>query len=193
MKVRLDDRFTIHGSSYVRPPIQPIPLRPRLHDQRHRSPGADANSCAWTRPATARAACRICCKQDDWLAGVQRRRDARRGQDAHLVRHRMGLRLRRRHPGAAKFGRSPGRLPSPRWLLPVARPGRQPARQAQLPTFGEKLERLEKLYVRGYGVEGGFASPTRTRSRRRPSCRTSGRCRPTCSSSSARTSGPTSA
>ena len=33
MKVRLEDRFTIHGSSYVRPPIQPISIDRGLHDK----------------------------------------------------------------------------------------------------------------------------------------------------------------
>ena len=35
MKARLEDRFTIHSSSYVRPPIQPITLdRTRMEGAR---------------------------------------------------------------------------------------------------------------------------------------------------------------
>ena len=33
MEVRLEDRFTIHGSSYVRPPTQPIPLHRTLRSK----------------------------------------------------------------------------------------------------------------------------------------------------------------
>ena len=160
--------------------------------QRHVHLAGTRNSCALTRAATVPAACPICCTLGGNAAGLQRRRHARRRQDAHLVRHRVGLRLCRRHPGPAA-NRWPGwPTAEPAWLCPSHGPVvLQP--RTQLRNFGDKLAALEKLYLRGYGVEGGsvaYQDKVSTPDRR---LRMSGRSRRTCSNSSARTSGPISA
>ena len=98
------------------------------------------------------------------LARLQRRRDARRRQDAHVVRHRMGLRLRQ---GAVRADQL--RQPAPELRAGVsaafARPGRRASRQAQLqeyqreaPPAGQAVRaRLRDQHVRrrrpGHGVE----------------------------------------
>ena len=109
--------------------------------------------------------------------GLQRRRDARRRQDAHLVRHRMGLRLRRRHPRPAEVGRRADRRRSLRGCC------RRMGRSCASP----------KPQLREYEREAGAAgealrarlrrrrpapSPIRTRSPSRRSSRTSSQVSP---------------
>ena len=191
MKVRLGDAFTIHGASYVRPPIQPIPLdRAFKTDDMFTWRGREF-ACLDTR-GNSPAACRTCSKQGGgWLAF---------SGDVMLD----GAKMHTWFDTEWDYGFAAGihalrQIAWPGWratdselLLPVARPGRAPTADRSLRTISRKLEHLEKLYVRGYDVEARLASPTRTRYPGRPSCRTSGRSRPTCSSSSGRTSGPTS-
>ena len=66
----------------------------------------------------------------------------------------MGLRFCRGDPRAAEVGDQLAGSTIRIGCLPSHGPSvRQP--EAATPGLSEKLERLERLYVRGYGVEGG--------------------------------------
>jgi len=58
MNVSLGDAFTIHGSSYVRPPVQPIPLDRAFRTNDTFTWRGREFLCLDAR-GTARAACRI--------------------------------------------------------------------------------------------------------------------------------------
>ena len=149
LNVSLGDAFTIHGSSYVRPPIEPVPLDRTLRtgdvfawrghqlhclDTPGNSPGGmsyllrrENGSLVITGDVMLDGAKMHTWFDTEWdygfAAGIQALRksvDLLAGYD-------------------------------PRWLLPshgpvVAQP------KAQLHAFAEKLKHLEQLYVRGYGV-----------------------------------------
>ncbi len=160
MKVSLGDAFTIHGSSYVRPPALAIPLDRafstndtfswRGHEWRcvatpGNSPGSmtyllklpsDSGTTNWL--AFSGDVMLAEAKMHTWYdtewdygfgAGIQALRTS--------VTNLMEL--------------------SPRLLLPShGRVVRDP--QAQLRRYQDKLADLERLYVRGYGVEGASAA-----------------------------------
>jgi len=156
MKARLGDAFTIHGSSYVRPPIQPVRLNRtfstmdsfiwRGHqfwclDTRGNSPGAMSYLLKWN---------------DHWLAfsGDLMLKDAKMHNwfDSEWD---YGFAA-----GIYALCNSAALVASfePLWLLPSHGPPiRQPKRQ--LDEFQAKLRHLERLLVRGYEVNT-FAAAT---------------------------------
>ena len=156
MYVSLGDAFTIHGASFVRPPIQPIPLDRTFATNDTFVWRGREFACVDTRGSSPSGMTYLL-REKGRLARVQRGRDARRREDAHLVRHRMGLRFRCRYPGVAQVRGPAGSRSNLAWLLPSHGPAvREP--QAQLREYAGKLERLEKVYVRGYGVEAKSAA-----------------------------------
>ena len=152
MKVRLGDALTIHGSSYVRPPIQPIALdRVLKPGDTFRWRGYEL-ACVST-PGNSPAAMTYVLQHERPAPGLQRRRHARRRPHAYLVRYGMGLWVRRGHPRLAEVRGRADRAGA-RVALPSHGPiVRDP--KPQLRQYAEKLERLEKLYVRGYDVGAG--------------------------------------
>lgn len=150
MKVRLEDRFTIHGSSYVRPPIQPIPLARTFHtndtfawhgrelvcvDTRGASPGGmsyllkhGGRSLAFSGDVMLGDARMHTWFDSEWDYGF--------GIGIQALRKSVDLLMAR----------------SPDCLLPAHGPVVLNPKE-QMAVYGKKLARLEKLYVRGYGVE----------------------------------------
>jgi glyoxylase-like metal-dependent hydrolase (beta-lactamase superfamily II) len=152
MNVSLGDAFTIHGSSYVRPPIQPIPLdRPfktndtftwRGHefvclDTRGNSPGSMTY-------LLSRGGRTLAFSGDVMLDGARMHTWFDTEWDYGFA------------AGIKALRQSVARLSAqqPAWLLPShGKAIRAP--QSQLREYSEKLARLEKLYVRGYDPEAG--------------------------------------
>jgi glyoxylase-like metal-dependent hydrolase (beta-lactamase superfamily II) len=151
LNVSLGDAFTIHGSSYVRPPILPIPVdrafstndtftwhgkEIRCLDTRGNSPGGltylleqDGRTLAFSGDVMLDGAKMHTWFDTEWDYGFAAGIQALRKSVARLADCKPTL------------------------LLPAHGPVvRQP--EAQLHKYGEKLATLEKLYVRGYGVEG---------------------------------------
>jgi len=155
MKVSLGDAFTIHGSSCVRPPIQPIPLDRAFKtndtftwhgreficlDTPGNSPGGmsyllkqDNRRLAFSGDVILNGAKMHTWFDTEWdygfAAGIQAlRKSAARLADSDIA-----------------------------WLLPSHGPVITHPKE-QLADFGTRLARLEKLYVRGYGVEGASAA-----------------------------------
>ena len=152
MNVNLGDPFTIHGTSYVRPPIVPIPvdrgfntndtLTWRGHeficlDTRGNSPGAmtyllkrDSGSIAFSGDVMLDGAHMHNWFDTEWDYGFAAGIKALRESVAQLT---------------AK---------QPSWLLPShGRDIRRP--QSQLRRYADKLADLERLYIRGYEPEHG--------------------------------------
>jgi glyoxylase-like metal-dependent hydrolase (beta-lactamase superfamily II) len=152
MNVSLGDAFTIHGASFVRPPIQPIPLDRtfatndtfvwrgrefRCMDTRGTSPGGmtyrlreNGQTFAFSGDVMLDGGTMHTWFDTEWdygfAAGIQALcQSVARLTDSDIT-----------------------------WLLPSHGPAmREP--KAQLQTFLAKLERLEKLYLRGYDPEHG--------------------------------------
>lgn len=156
MNVHLSDAFTVYGSSYVRPPIQPIRLDRafaktdvftwrghefRCLDTRGNSPGAMS----------------YCWKQGDrWLAFSGDVMMA--GAKLHTWfdtewDYGFAAGIYALHNSAALLASF-----DPAWLLPSHGPAiRRP--KPQLLEYTAKLRHLESLYLRGYGVStfaGGY-------------------------------------
>lgn len=152
MQVNLGDAFTIHGSSYVRPPIQPIPLDRtfktndtltwRGHefvclDTRGNSPGSmtyvlqhGGRTIAFSGDLMLEGAKMHTWFDTEWDYGFATGIQALRQSVARLSTRRPALLL----PSHGNVIRAP---------------------QPQLGRYAERLARLEKLYVRGYDPEGG--------------------------------------
>jgi glyoxylase-like metal-dependent hydrolase (beta-lactamase superfamily II) len=156
MEVRLRDPFTIHGSSYVRPPLQPIPVERGF---------AKMDTFTWRKyefwclatPGNSPGAMSYLVKHGDkWfafsgdvmLSGAKMHTwfdtewDYGFAAGIYAIHNSAGL--------LAGFDAA--------WLLPAHGPViREPS--SQLREFQDKLRRLERLYVRGYDVST-FASGT---------------------------------
>ncbi len=155
MQVRLGDPFTIHGSSYVRPPIQPIPLDRafqsgdiltwRGHDlQCLETPGNSPGSLSYLLDSGAGG---LAFSGDLMLAGARLHTWFDTEWDYGFA---AGLRAQQQSV-ARLLERQPA------WLLPSHGPVlRRP--ETRLREFKDKLGRLEKLYVRGYGAEAASAA-----------------------------------
>jgi len=152
MNVSLGDAFTIHGASFVRPPIEAIPLDRafatndmfawRGHefacmDTRGTSPGgmtyllrANGGLFAFSGDVMLDGATMHTWFDTEWDYGFA-----------------AGIQALRRSVARLNDSESS-------WLLPSHGPVvREP--KAQLRKFSRKLERLEKLYLRGYDPEHG--------------------------------------
>ena len=155
VNVRLGDPFTIHGSSYVRPPIQPVPLtRTFKPNETFRWRGHEF-LCLTTPGNSPGGMTYLLKRENHWLAF---------SSDVMLDGAKMhtwfdtewdygyGAGIRALRKSAAQLAAKEITL-----LLPSHGPAvREPGKQ--LLAFGKKLDRLEKLYVRGYGGQGQGAS-----------------------------------
>ncbi len=149
MKVRLGDRFTVHGASFVRPPIQPVPLDRGFRNMDTFTWGGREFWCLDTRGNSPGSMSYFVKRGGRWLAftGDLMTAGARMhtwfdsewdygfASGVHALTNSAGL--------VAGF--------DPAWLLPSHGPPVREAR-AELLEYQEKLRRLEKPLVRGYDV-----------------------------------------
>jgi len=152
MKVSLGDKYTIHGSSYVRPPIQPISLDRTFKTNDVFTWHGREFLCLDTRGNSPGAMSYLLKKGDGWLAfsGDLMLAGAKMhtwfdtewdyGFAAGIEALRKSVSLLASYPVGM--------------LLPSHGPGVTAPRE-QLANFGAKLERLQRLYLRGYDPEGG--------------------------------------
>ncbi|HUR47472.1 MAG TPA: MBL fold metallo-hydrolase, partial [Candidatus Saccharimonadales bacterium] len=155
MDVKLGDAFTIHGASFVRPPITPITFDRALAtndtfvwrgheitclDTRGASPGGisyllkmDNRILAFTGDVMLEGAKMHTWFDTEWDYGFAAGIQALRKSVARL----NSLEIAQLFPSHGPSVRNTGK---------------------ELSKFANKLERLEKLYVRGYGVEAASAA-----------------------------------
>ena len=155
MNVSLGDAFTIHGSSYVRPPIQPIPLD-RAFKTNDTFTWHGRDFLCLDTPGNSPGGMSYLLKQD-------KRRLAFSG-DVMLDGAKMHTWFDTEWDygfaaGIQALRRSVTRLADSdiAWLLPSHGPVITHPKE-QFADFKQRLVRLEKLYVRGYGVEGASAA-----------------------------------
>ena len=152
LKVRLEDRFTIHGSSFVRPPIQSIALNRGFKTNDTFIWHGREFLCLDTRGNSPGGMTYLLRQNDWWLAfsgnlmfdGARMHTWYDTEWDYGFA---AGIRALRRSVGALAMYSLNG-------LLPAHGPAVVHPRE-QLQEFGTKLEHLEKLYLRGYDPEGG--------------------------------------
>lgn len=150
MKVRLNDPFTIHGASYVRPPIQPIlidkPLKPgdtfhwnNLDIACIATPGVSPAGMTYQLQLSGQ---KLAFSGDVMLDGAVMHTwydtewDYGFAAGVHALQKTVDALIA-----------SPPDLMLPAHGPVIANP------QAQLKQYAQKLDHFEKLYVRGYGVE----------------------------------------
>jgi glyoxylase-like metal-dependent hydrolase (beta-lactamase superfamily II) len=152
MNVRLGDAFTIHGASYVRPPIQPIPLDRTFttndtftwHGFEFQCVGTPGNSPGAMTYLLRHNRRALAFSGDVMLRGARMQTWFDTEWDYGFA---AGIRTLRQ--SMARMSEL-----KPDMLLPAHGPvirGPKP----DLLAFSRKLERLEKLYVRGYGEWAG--------------------------------------
>ncbi|MGO8929623.1 MAG: MBL fold metallo-hydrolase [Limisphaerales bacterium] len=152
MKVRLEDRFTIHGSSYVRPPIQPIPLNRAFQTNDTFTWHGREFLCVDTRGNSPGGMSYLLQRGNGWVAfSGDLMLDGAKMHTWYDTEWDYGFAA-----GIQALRKSVSTLANYRllWLLP----SHGPAVSSPLEEFAEfsrKLERLERLYVRGYDVERG--------------------------------------
>ena len=152
LHVLLEDRFTIHGSSYVRPPIQPILLDRAFatndtflwHGRTFRCMDTRGNSPGSMTYFLEDAGRRLAFSGDLMLDGARMHTWFDTEWDYGFAGGIEALRQSVARVAAEQ----------PAWMLPahgavIHRP------QRQLANYAEKLARLQKLYLRGYDPEGG--------------------------------------
>jgi glyoxylase-like metal-dependent hydrolase (beta-lactamase superfamily II) len=159
MNVSLGDTFTIHGASYVRPPIQPIPLDRtfstndlftwrshefRCVDTRGNSPGG---MTYLLKPSASSATHWLAFSGDVMLDGARMHTWFDTEWDYGFAAGIQALRRSVAQLAEADLA----------WLLPAHGPTVHPP-AGQLGQCERKLANLERLYVRGYGVEGASAA-----------------------------------
>jgi glyoxylase-like metal-dependent hydrolase (beta-lactamase superfamily II) len=152
MKVKLEDRFTVYGSSYVRPPTEPILLDRTFRTNDSFQWHGREFACVET-PGNSPGAMSYLLKRDQGLWAFS--------GDLILQGAKMhtwfdtewdygfgaGIRALRKSVGDLAGRPVLALLPSHGpW---IQEPG------AELAEYSRKLERLERLYVRGYDVEHG--------------------------------------
>ena len=151
MKVRLDDPFTVYGASYVRPPIQPIPIDRTFksedvftwhgHELRcEETPGNSPGSMTYLLKHNSRW---IAFSGDVMLNGATMHTWFDTEWD-----YGYGAGIQALQKSVSKLSQLDisCMLPSHGSIIHEPR--------EQLNHYSAKLHHLEKLYVRGYGVEG---------------------------------------
>jgi len=149
MKVSLGDAFTVYGASYVRPPIQPIPLDRTFAKRDTFTWRGREFSCVETRGNSPGSMSYLLKHGGRWVAF---------SSDVMLAGAKMHTWFDTEWDygfaaGIYALHNSAGWLAGydPSWLLPSHGPAvRQP--KQQLLTYLAKLRALERCYVRGYGV-----------------------------------------
>ena len=154
MHVRLGDPYTVHGASYVRPPIQPIPMDRALRDGETFAWRGHEFACLSTPGNSPGAMTYRLRLRDRWLgfSGDVMLDDARMHTwfDTEWdYGFAAGIQALRRTVAMVKD------LEFSLWLPSQGPAVRDPLPQLRL--FAGKLEQLERLYVRGYGVEDAAA------------------------------------
>ncbi len=151
MNVNLGDPFTIHSASYVRPRIQPIPLDRAFHTNDTFAWHGREFLCLDTRGSSPGGMSYLLRQGGRWLVfSGDVMLDGAKMHTWFDTEWDYGFAA-----GIQALRRSVALLAGyqPAWLLPSHGPVVQNP-EAQWTQFGEKLARLESLYVRGYGVEG---------------------------------------
>ncbi|MHB1308989.1 MAG: MBL fold metallo-hydrolase [Limisphaerales bacterium] len=155
MNVRLGDPFTVHGSSYVRPPIRAIPLDRAFQDhdtltwRGHEivclsTPGNSPGAMTYRLRVNNRW---VGFSGDVMLEGAKMHTWFDTEWDYGFAAGIQALRKTVTRLSELEFS----------LLLPSHGPVvREP--KTQWPDYARKLERLERLYVRGYDVEAGSAA-----------------------------------
>jgi glyoxylase-like metal-dependent hydrolase (beta-lactamase superfamily II) len=149
MNVRLNDAFTIHGTSYVRPPVQPIAVD-RAFAKMDTLPWKGREIwCVDTRGNSPGGMSYLIKPKDRWVAFTgDLMVDGAKLHNWFDSEWDYGFAA-----GIYALCNSAGQVEGydPEWMLPSHGP---PIRDAasQLSEFQGKLERFEKLYVRGYAV-----------------------------------------
>ena len=150
MKARLGDAFTIHGSSYVRPPAHPIPLSKTFKNGDAFQWHGHEIQCLETPGNSPGSMTYRLCLNNRWLAfGGDLMLDGEKMHTWFDTEWDYGFAA-----GIHALQKSVALLAGskPDWLLPSHGPVvRDP--QKQLAVYVEKLRHLERLYMRGYGVE----------------------------------------
>jgi glyoxylase-like metal-dependent hydrolase (beta-lactamase superfamily II) len=150
MLASLGDAYTIHGSSYVRPPIRPVPIDRSLRagdvvKWRGRelrclaTPGSSPGGMSFLLPNKGGD---VLFSGDVMLDGAKMHTWFDTEWDYGFAAGIRALRKTVDELASREF----------KCLLPSHGPIISQPKE-QLRAFGEKLARLEKLYVRGYGVE----------------------------------------
>ncbi len=149
MKVRLGDAFTIHGASFVRPPIQPIPLDRTFKKMDTFTWRGRELWCVDTRGSSPGGMSYFLKQSGRWL-----------GFTGDLMLD--GAKLHTWFDSEWDYGFAAGVWAlansaaqvagyDAAWLLPAHGPAiREPAKQ--LEEFQQKIYKFERLYVRGYPV-----------------------------------------
>ncbi|MCL4180379.1 MAG: MBL fold metallo-hydrolase [Verrucomicrobia bacterium] len=155
MEVRLGDAFTIHGASYVRPPVQAVPLDRTFgtHDtfawrgRVFRCVATPGNSPGGMTYLLEQGDRRLAFSGDVMLDGAKMHTWFDTEWD-----YGFGAGIRALRDSVARLTEL-----KPTLLLPAHGPVvRNPAEQ--LRQYEVKLATLERLYLRGYDVEGGAAA-----------------------------------
>ena len=186
MKVRLGDAYTIHGSSYVRPPSQPIPLdrtfKPNETFRWHgrevicvETPGNSPGSMTYLLQEDGR---RLAFSGDVMLHDARMHTWFDTEWDYGFA---AGIRALKKSVALLSDSKLDWLLPAHGPVVPQPRP--------QLRQFAEKL-RAWNRFICAATESRRPPTPTRTRCPNRRSFRMSGRYRLTCSNSNAKTSGP---
>ncbi|MHB9047170.1 MAG: MBL fold metallo-hydrolase [Pirellulales bacterium] len=149
LNVTLGDAFTIHGSSYVRPPIEPIPLDKTLRAEDVFTWRGHELRCLAT-PGNSPGGMSYVLRQDGgglvfsgdvMLDGAKMHTWFDTEWDYGFA---AGIQALRKSVALLAGQDLKGLLPSHGPVVTDAK--------AQLAAFADKLDRLEKLYLRGYGV-----------------------------------------
>jgi len=149
MNVKLGDPYTVHGASYVRPPIEPIKIDRKLRRMETFSWHGRELWCLDTRGNSPGSMSYFLREGGRWLAFTGDLVCAGATMDTWFdTEWDYGFAA-----GIYALTNSAGLVQGfdPEWLLPShGPPTREGARM--LGEYQEKLRRLEKLYIRGYDV-----------------------------------------
>jgi glyoxylase-like metal-dependent hydrolase (beta-lactamase superfamily II) len=159
MSVKLSDPFTVHGASYVRPPIEPIKLDRVFKKMDTLSWRGREVWCADTRGASPGAMSYLLKDRGRWLAFTgDLMMDGAKMHTWFDAEWDYGFAA-----GVYALANSAGQVQGydPAWLLPSHGPAVKDAARP-LAEYQEKLRRLEKALVRGYDVNT-FSGATQDR------------------------------